>query len=67
MAPEEVQVLVDASEDNAAARYERQRELAAIVSDAIQHADAMSRLDASLRYAPIPLSDRASAPRTRAA
>ena len=49
MAPEEIQALVDAGESDAAKRYQRRRELAALVSDAVRRADAMTRLETALR------------------
>ena len=55
MAAREQQRLADASEDDAALRYVRGRQLATVVADAMRRADAMSRLDASLR-----LNDRRS-------
>lgn len=51
MAPGELQHLADASEKHTAERYVRQQLLAAAIQDAARRADAMSRLDASLRYA----------------
>jgi hypothetical protein len=45
----DAQTVADASEDDAAQRYQRERRLAPIVAEAIRRADAMSRLDASLR------------------
>lgn len=49
MAAPEVQRLADASEDDAAKRYLRGQRLAAVVDEAMRRADAMSRLDATLR------------------
>jgi hypothetical protein len=51
MAPRELQQLADASEDDAAQRYVRRQVLAGVVEDAMRRADAMSRLDATLRVA----------------
>lgn len=50
MAERELQRLADASETDAARRYVRQQQLAVVIGDAVRRADAMSRLDASLRY-----------------
>lgn len=49
MAPRELQRLADASEDDAAARYASQQLLATVIEEAVRRADAMSRLEASLR------------------
>jgi hypothetical protein len=49
MAATDVQTLADASENDAAERYVREQRLATIVAEAMRRADAMSRLDASLR------------------
>jgi hypothetical protein len=46
---EELQAQVDATEDDAAARYRRLRHLSPLVSDAMRHAEAMTRLDLALR------------------
>jgi hypothetical protein len=43
------QDLADARENAAARRYQREQSLAAVVTEAMRRADAMSRLDASLR------------------
>jgi hypothetical protein len=51
MAPRELQRLADASENDAAQRYVRRQVLAGVVEDAMRRADAMSRLDATLRLA----------------
>jgi hypothetical protein len=51
MAAAELQRLADASEDDAAGRYVRQQLLATVIEDAVRRADAMLRLEASLRYA----------------
>jgi hypothetical protein len=45
----DAQTLADASEDDAAQRYLREQRLATVVAEAMRRADAMSRLDASLR------------------
>jgi hypothetical protein len=50
MAPDHIQALVDADEADVAARYERRRRLADVLEDAARRADAMSRLEAWLRY-----------------
>ncbi len=49
MATTDAQTLADASEDDAARRYLREQRLATLVAEAMRRADAMSRLDASLR------------------
>ena len=49
MAAQELQSLADASEDDTAARYARQQMLATVIGDAVRRADALARLDASLR------------------
>ncbi len=51
MAAAELQRQADASEDDAAGRYIRQQLLATVIEDAVRRADAMLRLEASLRYA----------------
>ncbi len=48
-APPELQDLADASENDAAQRYLGGQRLAAVVDEAMRRADAMSRLDATLR------------------
>ncbi|MFN2582599.1 MAG: hypothetical protein ABR498_07650 [Candidatus Dormibacteria bacterium] len=50
MAPEQLQALADAEEADVTARYERRRQIADIVDDAARRADAVSRLEAWLRY-----------------
>ena len=50
MAPDSIQALADADEADATARYERRRRLAELLHEAAERADAMSRLEASLRY-----------------
>lgn len=49
MAAQELQSLADASEDDTAERYARQQRLAIVIGDAVRRADALARLDASLR------------------
>jgi hypothetical protein len=49
MAAPDAQTLADASENDAAQRYLREQRLATIVAEAMRRADAMSRLDATLR------------------
>ncbi|HEX4579399.1 MAG TPA: hypothetical protein VH498_05300 [Candidatus Dormibacteraeota bacterium] len=46
----ELQRLADASEDDAAGRYVGLQILATVIEDAVRRADAMSRLEASLRH-----------------
>ena len=53
---EEPQLLADASEADTAARYARQQELAQLVAEAFRRAEAMSRLELSLRYGPVPFT-----------
>src|SRR5258706_10958014 len=48
MAPEEIQVLADAKEADAAARYRRRQQFSALVADAIRRAEAMTRLEIQL-------------------
>lgn len=50
MAPDKLQSLADAEEADVTARYERRRRIAGILDDAAKRADAMSRLEAWLRY-----------------
>ena len=50
MAPEQQQALADAEEADVTARYQRRRQIADIVDDAARRADAVSRLEAWLRY-----------------
>ena len=52
MATPEAQLLVDASEDDAAARYDRRREFARDLADAVRRADVLSRLELTLRHSP---------------
>ena len=54
MAPEKLQALADADEADVSERYERRRRIASILDDAARRADAMSRLEAWLRYHPEP-------------
>jgi hypothetical protein len=49
MAAQDEQALADERENQTAQRYLREQRLATVVADAIRRADAMSRLDASLR------------------
>ncbi len=49
MAAPHEQALADQRENDAARSYLRERRLATVVAEAIRRADAMSRLDASLR------------------
>jgi hypothetical protein len=49
VAPEEIQVLVDAKEADATARYQRRQQFNALVAEAIRHAEAMTRLEIQLR------------------
>ncbi|MDQ6857137.1 MAG: hypothetical protein M3Z57_08700 [Candidatus Dormibacteraeota bacterium] len=49
MADANEQILADARENDAAQRYLRERRLATVVAEAMRRADAMSRLDVSLR------------------
>lgn len=49
------QKLVDAKEDGAAARYAKQREFAELVRQAVNRADAMNRLELTLRYGSVQL------------
>jgi hypothetical protein len=46
----EEQVLVDATENDAAARYDKRREFASLVADATKRAEAMKRLELTLHY-----------------
>jgi hypothetical protein len=48
MAPEEIQVLADAEEADAAARYRRHQQFSALVAEAIRRAEAMTRLEIQL-------------------
>jgi hypothetical protein len=49
MAAPDEQALADARENDTAQRYLREQRLATVVTEAMRRADAMSRLDASLR------------------
>jgi hypothetical protein len=51
MTDRDMQRLADASETDAAQRYQRGKVLATVVDEARRRADAMTRLDASLRLA----------------
>ena len=48
MAPEEIQVLADAKEADAAARYRRRQQFSVVIADAIRRAEAMTRLEIQL-------------------
>jgi hypothetical protein len=48
MAPQELQVLADASEADARERYQRMQDFGAVVEDAVRRADAMVRLELQL-------------------
>jgi hypothetical protein len=50
--PEELQALVDAREDDAAARYLRLQDYTSLVTAALRHDDALRRLDHALQSAP---------------
>ena len=50
MAPEQLQALADADEEDVRERYERRRRIATMIDDAAQRADVMSRLEAWLHY-----------------
>ena len=50
MAPDQLQALADAEEADVTARYDRRRRIASILDDAAKRADAVSRLEAWLRY-----------------
>ncbi|HEV7679691.1 MAG TPA: hypothetical protein VGQ42_14085 [Candidatus Dormibacteraeota bacterium] len=52
MAPEEIQVLADAKEADATARYRRRQQFTALVADAIRRAEAMTRLEIELTRVP---------------
>ena len=54
MAPDQLQALADAEEADVTARYQRRRRIAGILDDAAKRADAVSRLEAWLRYHPEP-------------
>jgi len=49
--PEQLQTLVDATEDAATARYRRLRDYSVLVTTALRHADAMGRLEMALQLA----------------
>ncbi len=49
MATTDLQRLADASEHDSAERYLRQQRLAVVIEDAVRRADAMWRLETSLR------------------
>jgi hypothetical protein len=48
MAPEEIQVLADAKEADAAARYQRRQQFGAVIAEAVRRAEAMTRLEIQL-------------------
>lgn len=50
MAPEQLQALADADEEDVRERYERRRRIATMIDDAARRADVMSRLEAWLHY-----------------
>ena len=47
--PEQLQALVDATENAATARYRRLADYTVLLETALRHADAMSRLDLALQ------------------
>ena len=47
--PEQLQALVDATEDAATARFRRLADYTDLVQTALRHADAMNRLDLALQ------------------
>ncbi|HEX6493824.1 MAG TPA: hypothetical protein VF112_09950 [Candidatus Dormibacteraeota bacterium] len=47
--PEQLQALVDATEAATTAHYRRLRDYTVLVTTALRHADAMSRLDLALQ------------------
>ncbi len=47
---EDLQLLADACEEVASARYERRQKLVELVADAVRRAEAMKRLELSLSY-----------------
>jgi hypothetical protein len=51
VSPRELQRLADASENDTVRRYVRGQWMADVVDEAMRRADAMSRLDVSLRMA----------------
>ena len=50
MAPEQLQALADADEEDVRERYERRRRIADMIDDAAKRAEVMSRLEAWLHY-----------------
>jgi len=59
MVPDETQALVDGDEADALRRYQRLYELRELVADASRRADAMLRLELSLR-GPAPMAPQAT-------
>jgi hypothetical protein len=51
--PEQLQAMVDATEDAAGARYRRLNDYSCLLQDALRHADAMTRLELALQYAQV--------------
>ncbi len=51
--PEELQARVDAIEAGATARYRRLQDYACLLSDALRHVDAMTRLELALQQAQV--------------
>jgi hypothetical protein len=49
--PEELQAQVDLAEDAATARYRRLKDYTGLLTDALRHVDAMSRLEHALQQA----------------
>jgi hypothetical protein len=49
MAPEQLQALADADEEDTRERYERRRRIADMIEHAARRAEVMSRLEAWLR------------------
>jgi hypothetical protein len=56
----EEQVLVDANENDATARYDKRREFASLVAEAAKHAEAMKRLELTLHYGAVQPQSMAS-------
>ncbi len=54
MSPRELQRLADASENLSVQRYVRGQMMAGVIDEAMRRADAMSRLDVSLRHSARP-------------
>lgn len=51
MAPEDLQALADATEADAAQRYARRQRFNTVLTDAVRHAEAMTRLEIALQLA----------------